>query len=315
MADRNELEANVNPVEQSNDTLKEINLLNMDSSIATVFRGYKKSDVKEYIANILRMHAEETKNLTEISEELRVRNVSLKADLDKTIEKYNELVAKRDEPERKFREEKMSLNNKIEELERTIKEKDTSLAEITELENKNKTFSAAIQDKEDIINSQLAKINELNDKNHALDLALSDASVISDKTTREKDALIETITAENTSLKEKNESLLLDMSEGEVAKLRTALKNANIEVERLTAIREKEEAEINRLTSDKEEVSEQFDKLTQELKNVSSEKEKVQNELERVRGHKTLLEDELKTLYEKNISLTEALFDARLTRG
>ena len=314
MADNNELDVKT-LTEQKDDNLKEINLLNMDSSIPTVFRGYKKTDVKEYISNILRMHAEEAKNLTEISEELRLKNVALKTDLDKTVEKYNELISKNEEPEKKFREEKVSLNNRIERLEKTIREKDISLSEIAELKENNKSLSAIIKDKEDIINSQIEKINELNDKNHALDLALSDTSVINDKEIREKNALIETITAENTALKEKNEALLLDMSDGEIAKLRTALKNANIEVERLTTIREKEESEIDRITNDKEEIVDQFDRLTQDFKNISSEKAKIQDELERARGHKTLLEDELKALYEKNISLTEALFDARLTRG
>lgn len=314
MADNNELDVKT-LTEQKDDNLKEINLLNMDSSIPTVFRGYKKTDVKEYISNILRMHAEEAKNLTEISEELRLKNVALKTDLDKTVEKYNELISKNEEPEKKFREEKVSLNNRIGRLEKTIREKDISLSEIAKLKENNKSLSAIIKDKEDIINSQIEKINELNDKNHALDLALSDTSVINDKEIREKNALIETITVENTALKEKNEALLLDMSDGEIAKLRTALKNANIEVERLTAIREKEESEIDRITNDKEEIIDQFDRLTQDFKNISSEKAKIQDELERVRGHKTLLEDELKALYEKNISLTEALFDARLTRG
>lgn len=293
------------------ESLKEFNLLNIDNVISTVFKGYHKAEVKKYIASLLHTHAEETKNLTSLVETLKAQNVSLKSDLTTAIDKYNEIVQKMEDPEEKFREERKELKDKIAELESTIHKNEAAFREADVLQDSNKRLASSLKDKEELINTQNGKIDELNDRIHTLTLAISEKDAGYEKEMREKDAEIKTKAAENAALTEKNAALLKIVNDGEIAELRVSNKKANIEIERLSSIRVSEEAELKRLGETNKDLSDRNERLTKDLQNTTKEKERLQEDVTKLMGHKTLLEKELKDKYSENISLMEALYDAK----
>lgn len=294
------------------DNLKELNILNIDNSIKTVFKGYDKNDVKQYIANLLHAHSEEMQSLNGVAESLKTQNASLKGDLSKAVEKYNTLVQKMEDPEKEFREERKELQNKITELETTITKNKADFDEIETIKKRNESLNASLKNKDDIISSQEGKINELNDRIHILTMAASEKEAAFSKSEREKDAALKIKAEEVSTLTEKNASLMKIMNEGELSELRIELKKVNTELEKLSSIRESEEKELALLQTANKDLSKKNTEFIKKIEDLSKENGRLNDEITRLTGYRTLLENELKELYEKNIALSEALFDEKM---
>ena len=69
------------------------NLQNLDGVLATAFHGYKKEAVREYVNAMAETARAEKENLQETNRQLKEKNDSLREELRKAVDRYNQLYA------------------------------------------------------------------------------------------------------------------------------------------------------------------------------------------------------------------------------